>query len=60
MAPYEALYGHQCRMPICWTELNEKKIMGSKLIQEIEDMVKEIRERLKVASDRQKPYADLK
>ncbi|XP_040971352.1 uncharacterized protein [Gossypium hirsutum] len=25
MAPYEALYGHKCRTPLCWTELDLKR-----------------------------------
>ena len=60
MAPYEALYGRKCRTPLCWTELNEKKVIGPDLIQETEEKVKMIRERLKVATDRQKSYADMK
>ena len=60
MAPYEALYGRKCRTPLCWTELSEKKIIGPDLIQETEEKVKMIRERLKVATDRQKSYADMK
>ena len=47
MAPYEALYGRKCRTPLCWTELSEKKVIGPDLIQEIEEKVKMIRERLK-------------
>ena len=60
MAPYEALYGRKCRTPLCWTELSEKKVIGPDLIQETEEKVKMIRERLKVATDRQKSYADIK
>ena len=60
MTPYEALYGRKCRIPLCWTELSEKKVIGPYLIQETEEKVKMIRERLKVAADRQKSYADLK
>ena len=60
MAPYEALYGRKCRTPLCWTELSEKKVIGPDLIQETEEKVKMIRERLKVAVDRQKSYVDLK
>ena len=52
MAPYEALYGRKCRTPLCWTELSEKKVIGPDLIQETEEKVKMIRERLKVATDR--------
>ena len=60
MAPYEALYGRKCRTPLCWTELSEKKVIGPELIQETEENVKMIRERLKVADDRQKSYVDMK
>ena len=60
MAPYEALYGRKCRTPLCWTELSEKKVIGPDFIQETEEKVKMIRERLKVTNDRQKLYADMK
>ena len=60
MTPYEALYGRKCRTPLCWTELSEKKIIGLDLIQETKEKVKVIRERLKVATDRQKSYADMR
>ncbi|KAK5832463.1 hypothetical protein PVK06_016265 [Gossypium arboreum] len=60
MAPYEALYGRKCRSPVCWTELNERKVIGPELIQETEETVKKIKDRLKATFDRQKSYADLK
>ena len=47
MAPYEALYRRRYRTPLCWIELSEKKIIGPDLIQETEEKVKMIRERLK-------------
>ena len=52
MAPYEALYGRKCRTPLCWTKLIEKKVIGPNLIQETEENVKMIRERLKVVVDK--------
>ena len=60
MAPYEALYGRKCRTSLCWKELSEKKVIGPDLIQETEEKMKMIRERLKVANDRHKSYADMK
>ena len=60
MAPYEALYGRKCRTPLCWTELSEKNIIGLDLIQETEEKVKMIRDILKVATDRQKSYANMR
>ena len=58
MASYEALYGRKCRTLLCLTELREKKISGPDLIQEAEEKVKMIRERLKVVMDRS--YADMR
>ena len=60
MAPYEALYERKCRTSLCWTKLSEKKVIGPDLIQETKENVKMIRERMKVATDRQKSYADMR
>ena len=60
MTPYEALYGWRCRTPVCWIELNEHKVIGSNIIKDTEAKVQVIRQRLKVASDRQNSYANLK
>nr|GEW24238.1 putative reverse transcriptase domain-containing protein [Tanacetum cinerariifolium] len=27
-APFEALYGRKCRLPVCWTEVGEAQILG--------------------------------
>ena len=32
MAPYEALYGRKCRTPVCWTELNEHKVISPDIV----------------------------
>jgi hypothetical protein len=64
MAPFEALYGRKCRTPAYWGELGEKKVIadqvGPDYLQEVEEKVKIIKDRLKEAYDRQKSYADLK
>ena len=52
MAPYETLYGQRCRTPICWTELNEHKVIGSDIVKDIEKKVQVIQQRLKAANDR--------
>ncbi|XP_039034533.1 uncharacterized protein LOC120170703 [Hibiscus syriacus] len=49
MAQFKALYGCKCRTPLFWTELSEKRVVGSELIQETEDKVKLIKDRLKVS-----------
>ena len=60
VAPYEALYGRKCRTPVCWTELNEHKVIGPDIVRETEEEVRVIKQSLKAASDRQRSYADLK
>ena len=60
MAPYEALYGQKCRTLVCWTELNEHKVIGPGIVKDREEKGQVIRKRLKVASDRQKYYVNLK
>ncbi|XP_017635863.2 uncharacterized protein LOC108477903 [Gossypium arboreum] len=60
MAPYEALYSRKFRTPLCWTELGERKVLGPELVADIENKVHLIQDRLKVTSDRQKSYANLK
>lgn len=58
MASNEALYGRKCRTPLCWTDVDEKKIFEPDILKEAEEQIKIIRERLKVAQFRQKNYAD--
>ena len=58
MSPYEALYGKQCRTPLCWNETNERKLLGPDIVQTIVENVNVIRARLKAAQDRQKSYVD--
>ncbi|XP_052874532.1 uncharacterized protein LOC128280422 [Gossypium arboreum] len=60
MAPYEALYGCRCRTSSCWTELDERHVLGPKLISDTEDKVRLIQDRLKAASDKQKSFVDIK
>ncbi|XP_052489804.1 uncharacterized protein LOC128042494 [Gossypium raimondii] len=60
MAPYKALYGRRCHTPLCWTELGEQRVLGLELVSDTEDKVRWILDQLRAASDRQKPYADLK
>ena len=39
MAPYEALYGRKFRTHVCWTNLNEHKVIGPDIVKEIEEKV---------------------
>ncbi|GKD10530.1 putative reverse transcriptase domain-containing protein, partial [Tanacetum coccineum] len=57
-APFEALYGRKCRSPVLWAEIGEGSLIGPELVQETINKVVVIKEKLKVARDRQKSYAD--
>nr|GFC18566.1 putative reverse transcriptase domain-containing protein [Tanacetum cinerariifolium] len=59
-APFEALYGRKCRLPVCWAEVGEAQILGPELIQETTEKIVQIKQRMQAARDRQKSYADLK
>nr|GEW42309.1 reverse transcriptase domain-containing protein [Tanacetum cinerariifolium] len=59
-APFEALYGRNCRSLVCWTEVGEAQILGPELIQETTEKIVQIKQRMQAARDRQKSYADLK
>ncbi|KAL6223522.1 hypothetical protein ACLB2K_006907 [Fragaria x ananassa] len=58
MAPFEELYGCQCRTPLCWNEVGEKEFCGPEIIQDTNEKIKVIRDRLKAAQNRQKSYTD--
>ncbi|GJS29858.1 putative reverse transcriptase domain-containing protein [Tanacetum coccineum] len=57
-APFEALYGRKCRSSIMWVEVGEGQLIGPELVQETTEKISQIKDRLKVARDRQKSYAD--
>ena len=52
IAPYEALYGRKCSTLVCWTELNDHKVIGPSIVKETEEKFLVIQQRLKAASDR--------
>jgi hypothetical protein len=58
MAPYEALYGRQCRTPLFWSQTGESQVFRPEVLKDAEKQVQMIRESLKVAQARQKSYAD--
>nr|GFC89618.1 reverse transcriptase domain-containing protein [Tanacetum cinerariifolium] len=59
-APYETLYGRKCRSLVCWEEVRESQLTGPELIQETTENIVLIKQRMQVAQDRQKNYADRK
>ena len=60
MAPFEDLYGCRCPSPVYWDDFNEAMTLGPKLLFQMTEKAKLIKDRMKAAQDRQKSYADLK
>jgi hypothetical protein len=56
MAPFEGLYGRQCRTPLNWIELGEKAIFGPDIVAEAEVTIRRIQENLKAAKLHQESY----
>ncbi|XP_024018739.1 uncharacterized protein LOC112090811 [Morus notabilis] len=46
MAPFEALYGRPCRSPVCWLESEDRLTLGPDVIQENNEKIAVVRERL--------------
>ncbi|GJT04399.1 putative reverse transcriptase domain-containing protein, partial [Tanacetum coccineum] len=59
-APYKVLYDRKCQSPVCWAEVGEAQLTGPELIQETTEKIILIKQRMQVAQDRQKSYADRK
>ena len=58
MAPYEALYGRPCRSPACWLEVGDNKFLGPEMIQDTSSKIELIRNRIRIAQDRQNNFVD--
>ncbi|GKC92357.1 putative reverse transcriptase domain-containing protein [Tanacetum coccineum] len=59
-APFEAHFGRKCRLPVCWANVGQVQLTGPKIVQETIEKIIQIKQRMQVARDRQKSYADLK
>ncbi|GJW90037.1 putative reverse transcriptase domain-containing protein [Tanacetum coccineum] len=59
-APFETLYGRKCRSPVCWTKVGDSQLTGPKIIQETNEKIVQIRQRLQAARDRQRSYANVR
>lgn len=58
MAPFEALYGRPCRSPVCWLEPEDRQLVQPVLVEDYNEKIALIRQRLQTAQSRQKSYAD--
>ena len=59
MEPFDFLYGRSCQTPLIWDRLEDRVLVGPEAIQEMEEQMKTIRQRIKEAHDQQKSYADV-
>nr|GEV73596.1 putative reverse transcriptase domain-containing protein [Tanacetum cinerariifolium] len=59
-APFEALYGRKCRLPICWAEVEDAQLTGPELIHEKTEKIVQIKQRIQAARDLQKSYANVR
>ncbi|GJY41377.1 putative reverse transcriptase domain-containing protein [Tanacetum coccineum] len=59
-ALFEALYGRNCRSPVCWAEVGDTQLTGPELIHETTENIVQIKQRIQAARDRQKSYADVR
>ncbi|GJR67135.1 putative reverse transcriptase domain-containing protein [Tanacetum coccineum] len=60
VVPFEALYGHKCRSPVCWAEVRDAQLTGPEIIHETTEKIVQIKQRIQAARDRQKSYADVR
>jgi hypothetical protein len=58
MSPFQVLYGRSCRTLLQWDQPGEKQVFGPNILLEIEEIIKMVRENLKIAQSRQQSYAD--
>jgi len=54
MNPFKVLYGIKCYTYLGWSHLKEKIILGHYVLQEMEQVVQDIKHNIKIAHDRKK------
>ncbi|GKC22196.1 hypothetical protein Tco_1024346, partial [Tanacetum coccineum] len=52
-APFEALYGRKCHLPVCWAEVGEVQLTGLEIVQEATEKIIQVKQRMQTARDRQ-------
>jgi hypothetical protein len=59
MAPLKFLYGLPCQMPLSWDRLEDRVLVGLEAIQEMEEKIQSIIQRIKEVHDQHKSYVDV-
>jgi hypothetical protein len=52
MAPYEVLYGRQCRTPLFWSQTGESQVFEPEILKDLEKQVHMVIESLQIAQSR--------
>ena len=50
--PFKILYGRKCNTPISWSNPVDRLVLGPELLKEMEEIVKQVQDNLKIAQDR--------
>ena len=58
MAPFAALYGRNCRSPLHWDDVGDREVPATDLVETAISVARNVREKLRIAQDRQKQQAD--
>ncbi|GKA84000.1 putative reverse transcriptase domain-containing protein [Tanacetum coccineum] len=45
-APFEALYGRKCRLPVCWADVGQVQLTGPEMVQETTEKVIQIKDKV--------------
>nr|GEV19635.1 transposon Ty3-G Gag-Pol polyprotein [Tanacetum cinerariifolium] len=59
-APFEVLYGRNCRSPVCWAKFGDVQLTGPEIIYETTKKIVQIKQRLQAARDWQRSYANVR
>jgi hypothetical protein len=58
MSPFEALYGRKCNTIVSWDNPIDRAVIGTNVLKDMEEQMKNIRHNLKVSQDRKTSYVD--
>ena len=60
MSTFDILYGRKCTTPVSWDNHVDPLMVRPEMLQDMEQIIREVQKNLKVAQDHQKNYVDLK
>nr|XP_043638104.1 uncharacterized protein LOC122609108 [Erigeron canadensis] len=59
MAPFKALCGRKCRLPLAWAEIGESQLIGPEIVVQMTKVISQIKEKFRVAWERKLKYANV-